>query len=44
MMTAISKIDFTDYTEALPAFLTIIIMPLAYRTDGIMFEYFHGLY
>lgn len=38
MMTSITNIDFTDYTEALPAFLTIIIMPLGYSiADGIMF-------
>ncbi len=38
MMTAITKIDFSDYTEALPAFLAIIIMPLSYSiADGIMF-------
>ncbi len=38
MMTAITKIDFTDYTEALPAFLAIIMMPIAYSiADGIMF-------
>ncbi|HZJ82917.1 MAG TPA: NCS2 family permease [Clostridia bacterium] len=38
MMTSITKIDFTDYTEALPAFLTIIVMPLGYSiADGIMF-------
>ncbi len=38
MMTSITKIDFTDYTEALPAFLAIIIMPLAYSiSEGIVF-------
>jgi len=39
MVSAISKIDFTeDFTEALPAFLAMIIMPLAYSiADGIMF-------
>ncbi len=38
MMGPITKIDFTDYTEAIPAFLTIIIMPFAYSiADGIVF-------
>ena len=38
MVTAIAKVDFSDYTEALPAFLTIIMMPMAYSiADGIMF-------
>ena len=38
MVTAIEKVDFNDYTEALPAFLTIIIMPLAYSiAEGIVF-------
>lgn len=39
MVSAISKIDFTeDFTEALPAFLAMIVMPLAYSiADGIMF-------
>ncbi len=38
MMTPIKKIDFDDFTEAIPAFLTIIMMPLTYSiADGIMF-------
>ncbi len=38
MMSPIKNIDFDDYTEAIPAFLTIIMMPLAYSiADGIMF-------
>ena len=38
MMSPIKHIDFEDYTEAIPAFLTIIMMPLAYSiADGIMF-------
>ncbi|HOJ09056.1 MAG TPA: NCS2 family permease [Clostridiales bacterium] len=38
MVSAISKIDFTeDFTEALPAFLAMIVMPLSYSiADGIM--------
>ena len=28
MMTDIGKINFADFTDALPAFLTIIMMPL----------------
>jgi AGZA family xanthine/uracil permease-like MFS transporter len=38
MMTPIKEINFDDYTEAIPAFLTIIMMPLAYSiADGIAF-------
>lgn len=37
MMTPVKEIDFNDYTEAIPAFLTLIVMPLAYSiADGIM--------
>ena len=38
MMSGVSKIDFTNYIEAIPAFLCIIMMPLAYSiSDGIIF-------
>jgi AGZA family xanthine/uracil permease-like MFS transporter len=38
MATPIKEIDLEDYTEALPAFLTIITMPLTYSiADGIAF-------
>lgn len=38
MMTSILKITFDDYTESLPAFLTIILTPLAYSiSEGLMF-------
>jgi len=38
MMTPILKIDFDDYSEAIPAFFTIIMMPLTYSiADGIVF-------
>lgn len=30
MMEAVRHIDFTDFTEALPAFLTIVLMPFTY--------------
>ena len=30
MMECVRKIDFSDMTEALPAFVTIIVMVLAY--------------
>ena len=34
----IKEIELNDYTEAIPAFLTIIMMPLAYSiSDGIVF-------
>ncbi len=36
MMGAITKIDFNDFTEALPAFFTISIMPFSYSiANGI---------
>ena len=38
MMSPILKIDLEDFTEAIPAFLTIIMMPLAYSiAEGIAF-------
>ena len=38
MMSPIKDIDLDDMTEALPAFLTIIMMPLAYSiSEGIVF-------
>lgn len=38
MTSAIKDIDFGDYTEAIPAFMTIIMMPLTYSiSEGIMF-------
>lgn len=39
MISAVTKLDFaSDYTEALPVFLAMIVMPLAYSiADGIMF-------
>ena len=37
-MSPIKDINLADYTEAIPAFLTIIIMPLAYSiSEGIAF-------
>lgn len=38
MIGAISKIDFTDFPKALPAFLCAVAMPLTYSiSNGIMF-------
>ncbi len=38
MMSPITKLDFSDYTESIPAFLTMVIMPFAYSiADGIVF-------
>ncbi len=38
MLSPIKDIDLSDYTEAIPAFLTMIIMPLSYSiADGIVF-------
>lgn len=38
MMTPIKEIHFDDYTEMIPVFLTIVMMPLAYSiAEGIVF-------
>jgi adenine/guanine/hypoxanthine permease len=38
MMTPILNINFNDYTESIPAFIAIIIMPLTYSiAEGIVF-------
>nr|VFK25300.1 MAG: putative MFS transporter, AGZA family, xanthine/uracil permease [Candidatus Kentron sp. MB]VFK33461.1 MAG: putative MFS transporter, AGZA family, xanthine/uracil permease [Candidatus Kentron sp. MB]VFK76223.1 MAG: putative MFS transporter, AGZA family, xanthine/uracil permease [Candidatus Kentron sp. MB] len=38
MLSPIKKVDLEDFTESLPVFLTIILMPLAYSiADGIVF-------
>ncbi|NLC03774.1 MAG: NCS2 family permease [Tissierellia bacterium] len=38
MMSPIKEIDLDDFTEAIPAFLTIIMMPFAYSiAEGIVF-------
>lgn len=37
MMTAVLKIDFQNYSESIPAFICIVMMPLAYSiSDGIV--------
>ncbi|MGL5347914.1 MAG: NCS2 family permease [Peptostreptococcaceae bacterium] len=38
MASSLTKIDFSDFTNAIPAFLTVAMMPLAYSiADGIIF-------
>ena len=38
MLSSIMNIDFTDFTEAIPAFIAIIMMPFTYSiANGIMF-------
>ena len=38
MMSSVSELDLTDMTEAIPAFLAIIMMPFAYSiAEGIVF-------
>jgi AGZA family xanthine/uracil permease-like MFS transporter len=38
MMTPIKNIEFDDYTESIPVFLTILMMPLTYSiSEGILF-------
>lgn len=40
MMRSVKEIDFTDYTIAIPAFLTIVLMPiLSSIADGMMFGF-----
>ncbi len=40
MMAPLAKIDWTDYTIAIPAFLAMILMPLTYSiTHGIAFGF-----
>ena len=37
MATPVKEIDWEDYSEAIPAFVTMLLMPLAYSiSDGIM--------
>ena len=37
MMNPVTKIDWLNYRESIPAFLTVILMPLAYSiSDGIL--------
>jgi AGZA family xanthine/uracil permease-like MFS transporter len=38
MASPVREIDFSDYTEAIPAFLTMVMMPLTYSiSEGIVF-------
>lgn len=40
MMESVAKISFSDYSEGIPAFLTIIVMPLTYSiSEGIIFGF-----
>ena len=41
MMSCVKKIDWDDYTEAIPAFLTITVMPFCgfSITEGIAFGF-----
>lgn len=37
MMSTVKQVDFSDYSESIPAFICIIMMPLAYSiSDGIV--------
>lgn len=37
MVSAVQKIDFSDYSESIPAFICVLFMPLAYNiSDGIV--------
>ncbi len=38
MMSPIKEVNLDDFTEAIPAFLTIIMMPMTYSiAEGIVF-------
>lgn len=38
MLTTVAEIDFSDITEAFPAFMTILMMPITYSiAEGISF-------
>lgn len=40
MMDSVTKITFSDYTEAIPAFLTMLVMPITYSiSEGIVFGF-----
>ncbi|MCL1816895.1 MAG: NCS2 family permease, partial [Clostridiales bacterium] len=40
MMETVTKINFTEFTEGFPAFMTIIMMPLCYNiADGLIFGF-----
>jgi len=40
MMESVTKITFSDYSESIPAFLTMIVMPLTYSiSEGIVFGF-----
>src|SRR5690554_487160 len=40
MLKNITKLDWEDFTEVLPAFITMLVMPLAYSiSDGIAFGF-----
>ena len=37
MMSSIKDVDFNDFSECVPAYITMVVMPLAYSiSDGIM--------
>jgi adenine/guanine/hypoxanthine permease len=40
MMRSVRDVEWDDFTEALPAFLTLVLMPLTFSiTDGIAFGF-----
>lgn len=40
MMESVTKIDFNDFSEGIPAFLTLIVMPVTYSiSEGIVFGF-----
>jgi AGZA family xanthine/uracil permease-like MFS transporter len=37
MMAPVAKVDWEDYSESIPAFITVLLMPVAYSiSDGIL--------
>ena len=44
MLTSVLKVNFDDYSEAIPAFICILLMPLTYSiADGIILGHFSYL-
>jgi adenine/guanine/hypoxanthine permease len=37
MMDSVTRIDFSDYSEAVPAFITIAVMPFTYSISNGIF-------
>ena len=36
MMSPVAKIDWEDYSESIPAFITVLMMPVAYSISDVI--------